>query len=44
MYTFFLSQAVPLDEEALDKASRQMRLATSFIVKGLELSRPEWLL
>lgn len=40
----FLSQAVPLDEEALDKASRQMRLATSFIVKGLELSRPEWLL
>ncbi|HAJ52989.1 MAG TPA: TetR/AcrR family transcriptional regulator, partial [Corynebacterium variabile] len=37
-------QAVPQDEDALEDASRQMRQATDFIVKGLSLSRPEWLL
>lgn len=40
----YLSQAVPQDEDALEDASRQMRQATDFIVKGLSLSRPEWLL
>lgn len=40
----YLSQAVPQDEAALDEASRQMRQATDFIVRGLSLSRPEWLL